>query len=164
MDNEILDRLLIDRAVGALDPDVETLLDDYLARNREIEERFLETAEVVKLSRTLLRSEGNATLPAFQVPHEFRSSRRRILPLQIVGAAAALLVSFFLGRQYPDNELPQSRQSIAVSVPVETHPPSEGMWTITRTRLSPKRPIRTTYWKWTSPVRQPEAVNQGEVL
>jgi len=164
MDEEVIERLLIDRAVGALDPDVEALLCDFLAGNREIDERYLATAEVVELSRTLLRSEDKATLPEFRAQHDFGAQRRRIVPLQIVGIAAALLVCFFMGRQFPNDDLPVSRPSIAVHVDAAQSKPSEGMWTIARTRIRPKAPIRSTSWRWTSPVRQPEPVNEGELL
>lgn len=164
MDKEIIDRLIIDRAVGVLDPDVEALLGDYLARNREIEERYLVTAEVIELSRTLLRSEDKTMLPDFRVPHQFEARRRRILPLQMVGIAAALLACFFMGRQFPNDGLPVSRPSIAFNVTAEQSTPKEGMWTIARSRMRPKAPIRATSWKWTSPVRQPEPVNEGELL
>jgi len=164
MNKEVIDRLIIDRAVGALDPDVETLLDDYLSQHQEIEDRFRATAEAVQLSRTLLRSEGDAPLPAFRMPDEFRSERRRIAPLQIVGIAAALLVCFFMGRHFPGNDRPVTRQSIAENTVDGQLKVNEGMWTIARTRMRPKPPIRSTSWKWTSPVRQPEPVNKGELL
>jgi len=164
MDKEVIDRLMIDRAVGVLDPDVEELLRDFLARNRDIEERYLATAEVIELSRTVLRSEDKTMLPDFRVPQEFEARRRRIVPLQIIGIAAALLACFFMGRQFPNDGQLVSRPAIAFNVAAEQSTPKEGMWTIARTRMQPKAPIRSTSWKWTSPVRQPEPVNKGELL
>jgi len=163
MDHDTLDRILMDRAVGELDADVEALLDDYLERNPAVQERYLETIETVRLSRSLLRSEDREGLPAFQVPREFVVSRRRMITLQTVGMAASLLICFFMGRQFADDTKPIVRMPIVAQNASERLESTKGIWSLSRYRMDSK-PVRESSWTWSSPVQQPKPLNQGELL
>lgn len=163
MDHDALDRLLMDRAVGELNADVEALLDEYLERHPATQEHYLETVETVKLSRSLLRSEDREGLPAFQVSREFVVSRRRMTTLQTVGMAASLLICFFMGRQFAENKKPIVRTPVVAQHMRERSESTTGIWSLSRFRTDSK-PIRESNWKWSSPVQQPKPLNQGELL
>ena len=161
MDKETLDRLLIDRALGALEPDVKELLDAYLQQAGVSADPYSETEDVVRLSRNLLKTEGEAVLPAFRGPKSVRNRQRQFVILQTTGIAAMLLIGFFIGRgRVADNE-PVSKCPVVVSV--ASAPSDSGIWSINRFRKLSTSNRRST-WKWTSPVRQPEPVNPGEIL
>lgn len=163
MNKETLDRLIIDRALGALDPDVETLLNDYLERAGISSEEHCLTHEVVRLSRNLLRTERDAALPAFRIPTPVRDRKRRLVVLQAAGVAAMLMIGFFFGRGYSGGSEPVSKRPLVVAVANEPSASGPGIWSINRYRkLSTSH--RPASWKWTSAVRQPELVNQGELL
>ncbi len=163
MDKETLDRLMIDRAVGALDADVETLLDTYLEQAGVSAEQYSSTCEVIRLSKDLLKTEGESVLPAFRGPKSVRNRQRQFVILQTTGIAAMLLIGFFIGRgRVADNE-PVLKCPVVVSVASAPSDSDSGIWSINRFRKLSTSHRRST-WKWTSPVRQPEPVNPGELL
>jgi hypothetical protein len=163
MDNETLDRLMIDCALGALTPEVEVLLGDYFARDSDAHKQFMATREAVRMSRDLLRTEDViGTLPFFGASNLMRVRRRHRMVLQGVGLAAALMTCFFMGRNFSERDRPERRPSIVSHVTAEPPASSPGMWSIASVQ-SPLKPIRTTHWKWTSPTRQPERITQGEL-
>ena len=159
MDKEILDRLLMDRALGALEPDVEALLEHYLAQHPDDSVRCRETEDLVSLSRDLLRSTPPQSLPAMtSVP------LRRMKRLQPLGIAAALLVCFMMGRKFAGVQLDPVVPHPVVAVSGLEHPKESlsGIWSLRRETVQVRRPERSSRWKWTSPVRQPELLKQGE--
>lgn len=163
MNKETLDRLMIDRAVGALDSDVEDLLDDYLERTGVAAEQYSSTHEVVRLSRNLLQMEEETALPAFRVPKPIRNRRRRFIVLQAAGVAAMLMIGFFIGRGLSAGNGSMPKRSVVVTVTSSQPASDSGIWSIDCTRLR-SMPVRPSRWKWTSPIRQPELVNEGELL
>lgn len=161
MNKEILDRLLIDRALGALDSDTKALVDDYLAHHPDAQTQYEATCEVTELSRNLLREEGTEA-PPLRFPQKSTVRRRMIFP-NAVGLAASLLICFYLGKQFP------TQPSAPPPLPMTAHAENDsrddnmGIWSLKRFH-SPDRPVRSTQWKWTSPVRQPELIDKGELL
>jgi hypothetical protein len=91
--------------------------------------------------------------------------RRRIRLLQPLGIAAALIVCFMLGRQFAGihSEPVVPRPVVAVSGSDYPKRPPSGIWSFRREPVPVGRPERTSRWKWTSPVRQPELLKQGEL-
>jgi hypothetical protein len=164
MDAITLDRLLIDRALGALEPDVEVLLDEYLSRHPADADRLAVTGETVALSRKLLRTEERAALPDFRSFQEPASRRRGILVFRTVGIAASLLFCFLLGR-YSDSSGPEAvRPPVVVHVdPAPEKDGGGGIWSLKRV-AGGARPVRPSRWEWVSPVRRPEFVEQGETM
>ncbi|MBN2161980.1 MAG: hypothetical protein JXR25_16615 [Pontiellaceae bacterium] len=163
MDKDIMDRLLMDRALGVLDPDVEALLEYYLARHPDAADCDRKTAELVSLSREVLRADGEReALPACpSVP------RRRMVLLQPLGIAAALAVCFLIGQQFA--AVPPSGEVASTAVPVSSRmddviAPSTGIWSLRREAAPARRTERLTRWKWASPVRQPKVCKQGDEL
>jgi hypothetical protein len=164
MDEEILDRLMIDRAVGALDPDVEALLADYLKQAGISEEEPSLTCEVVRLSRNLLKTEEGAVLPRFRISQLVRKRHRRWVVLQTASVAAMLMIVFLMGRRHVVDNGPVPMRPVVTSVVTDPSTSGSGIWSINRFRkLSPSY-RSSSRWNWTSSVRQPEPVSPGELL
>ena len=100
MKQEILNRLLIDRSLGALAPDVAALLEAYLEREPADSEAAAEIEESVRLARKALEGGPAVQLPPLkmlplpeQPPAEHRR-RRAWWPAEL---AAALVLGIGLG-------------------------------------------------------------------
>ena len=57
MNETFLDALLIDRALGALPPETEALLEAYLVQNHELMNELDKTVETVSLARNAFKEE-----------------------------------------------------------------------------------------------------------
>jgi anti-sigma factor RsiW len=96
MDDQTLDRLLTNRAVGQLDDDVAELLSDYLAEHPELQERAGPIEQTVQLAERAFQEYDSCELPPLdrlRVDKSRRLSHRSKLLLQAGTVAAA----FFLG-------------------------------------------------------------------
>jgi len=95
MNNEILERLLIDRAMGQLSEDVEALLSVHLASSPAGRELAEEIAATVSLAAEVFPSARIATPVPSPIPRLIESDRiRRFLALAasfVVGAGFAFL-------------------------------------------------------------------------
>ena len=161
MNNTALDTLLIDRALGALTPEMEMLLDAYLAQNPEVSGELERTFDTVNLVRDALKEESTVSLPEFLAPIRIRQRKIRRYTLQVAGMAATLVIGVFFGQYHMDSSLtsvPSPTYAVAESEPV---PKATGIWSITPDRH--RRPTRQpSNWKWHSPVQQPRLVNRGD--
>jgi hypothetical protein len=99
MNEEVLERLLIDRALGALAPDVESLLTDYLAARPQASGEAAELERVVRQSAAALKQPGRVIpLPrklqtARWVGNALRFRQRLALAASfVVGAALAAVL------------------------------------------------------------------------
>ena len=94
MDAEVLERLLMDRALGALTPDVESLLGAYLASDPATAARGSEFETAATAARRVLGSALPAKLPPFPAVglQKIEQSRRRLIRLRNVAGIAAALV------------------------------------------------------------------------
>lgn len=88
MNKESLERLLIDRALGQLSPDVEELLVEQLAQNRDMARTAEEFTAVVTLARALTKRPPLTI--TFRQP--FAALIRRERALRIVAMAASFAV------------------------------------------------------------------------
>jgi anti-sigma factor RsiW len=66
MNNEVLERLLIDRAAGELPPDVEELLEAHLLQHPAAREDAAQIGETLRLARLALAGQPAVMLPALQ--------------------------------------------------------------------------------------------------
>lgn len=158
-----LDALMIDRALGALSPDTEALLEAYLSQNPGMAMDLDRTADTVDLLRDILKEDSPVSLPEFQARDLYRRRRWRRGSLQAVGMAATLAIGLFLGR----SQMVKSSSSLTVpfAAVAEAEPASQtesGIWSMTPMRR-PKSITRSTSWEWYSPVHQPRYINKGEV-
>lgn len=161
MNGDVLDRLIIDHALGVLEPDVEALLIDYVSKHADMRSRSFLTQEVVPLTKEMLRADGSAGAHVFQEPKRRRAVLGRVFLIPAVGAAAALLIVFAGMQDEPERSPVKDKQSVAAVVPNVEPSPRLGIWS-TAERWETSRPRRSSRLKWTSPVRPPQLINQGE--
>lgn len=161
MNEDILDRLMIDHALGALEPDVEALLSDYLSKEAGTQSQFSSTHEVVQLTKELLRTDVNAGAHVFREPKRRRTELRRFILIPAIGAAAALMIIFTGMQDETEHSPAKKKQTVAVVVPNVEPSAGSGIWS-TVERWETPRPRRTSRLKWTSPVRPPQLINEGE--
>ncbi|MBN2702643.1 MAG: hypothetical protein JXR23_00390 [Pontiellaceae bacterium] len=162
MNEDILGRLMMDHALGTLEPDVEALLNDYLSKHADMQSQSSSMQEVVQLTKELLRTEEGAVGHVFREPHSRKVLPRRLILLPVIGAAAALMIIFT--SMQDNSELPptKKKQTVAAVVPrIETSAVGSGIWSTAQRWETPK-PRRTSRLKWTSPVRQPEWIDLSD--
>ncbi|HTS19736.1 MAG TPA: hypothetical protein VMP11_19325 [Verrucomicrobiae bacterium] len=89
MKPDVMERLLMDRALGRLDPDVDALLADYLAKDASASDQSRELEAVVHLAREATRQPRVAVVPPNQIG--------RILWRHRAEQTLALAASFVIG-------------------------------------------------------------------
>jgi len=100
MDREALDRLLLDRSLGALSSDVEALLAAQIETDPSAQQRWSEYASVTTAARQVLHSNTVSSLPPFpsaRIQGLERTRRQLVLFRRVAGLAAALVVGTVLG-------------------------------------------------------------------
>ena len=165
MKQEVLERLTMDRALDGLPPDVETLLDAYLAKEPEEAERTREINNTVTLARQALKSRRPVSLPPLKVvPLQSQATantahRRMIWPAQI---AAAFIVGLALGLTLLRQPASPHNQPVSMASAASDKTASEStFWSAQRlmNRLSTASPPRPPRLSWTSPVQKPQLNN-----
>ena len=164
IDREILERLLIDRALRELSPDAQALLEDYLAREPEASEEAEEIARTVDAARcALARSEE---VNSHSLPPLLLGKRGGIL--WRVGARAAVLAACLLIGVGVGLWFSQSKQVIETQVEIAwvgAEEESDGteeanrseIWSARRFYEAASRPARTKRARliWDSPTKMP---------
>ena len=98
MDSETLERLMLDRALGALPADCEALLVAYLESHPEAASACREIEQAVGLARRALAEEPTKPLPAFPADRLLRSGRSfRLWRTARVAAAVAASIAIGFG-------------------------------------------------------------------
>ena len=88
MKPDILERLLMDRALGRLDPDAEVLLADYLANDPAAATQARELQETVHLAAEVMRSPA----PALEMPVQIHRLAWHHRAEQVLALAASFVV------------------------------------------------------------------------
>ena len=132
MDADTLERLIMDRALGALPADTEALLAAYLEHQGQATTQAKGFDQIVSLARQALAAAAPpaAALPPFPKAKFARAQRMRRLRLAAVQAAAlaaCVLVGFSVGgfgshRPSPSLPAPGGAQPVAI---VTIRPPAE---------------------------------------
>ncbi|MCK6482533.1 MAG: hypothetical protein HUU22_19065 [Phycisphaerae bacterium] len=106
MNPETLERLLLDRSLGALSTDAAALLDAYLARDADAVGRAAALVSTVDLARRALAdgASGGALppFPAARLRREAVVFRRWRAIGRVTALAACVLLGVFIGRSYFD--------------------------------------------------------------
>jgi anti-sigma factor RsiW len=89
MKPDVIERLLMDRALGHLGPDVDALLSDYLANNASTATQARELQSLVHLAREVVRQPVLAVEPRNQIP--------RLVWRHRAEQALAIAASFVIG-------------------------------------------------------------------
>ncbi len=166
MKSEMLETLLLDRALGELSPEVAALLDAHLAQNPDAARRAAELAGTLQLARAATAA------PVASAPHPLdvgrlrraqrtqRSAARRV---EIFRLAACLALGLGLGWLA---HAPQPRLEIAAATPHRATPlpavSPAGFWSVARivaeeqARRGTNDRNETRYaLRWESPTKQP---------
>ena len=88
MKPDALERLLMDRALGRLEPDVETLLADFLAANLAATTQAQELQDAVQLATEVVRS----PVPVAEMPNQIRRFIWRRRAEQVLALAASFVI------------------------------------------------------------------------
>ena len=88
MKPDVLERLLMDSALGRLDPDVETLLADHLAGDPAAATQARELQSMVRLATDVIRT----PLPAIELPGQIHRLVWRHRAEQVFALAASFVV------------------------------------------------------------------------
>ena len=181
---ETLERLLIDRALGALSPDVEALLASHLEGDRSASEDTQQLAVVVETARRALQGDA-PKLPPFPAEQLRRAQQRRRRAVVagggaafVAAVAAGLVLGAMLFSRPPHADAPKSAvgrpTSVVLTVDPEaggsdesaSEPPpavSDGFWSMRRwrERAASARHGETSSVRWDSPVKRPRF--RGEI-
>lgn len=165
MDGEVLDRLLMDRALGGLSPDVEVLLAAYLEQTPTAAARAGDYNAAADAARRVLRGDGPATLPPFPAVrlHRVAEARRRLrLVRHVAGLAAALVLGVGLGAGLFRAQAPRGGTVTPVGgdrpfAAADERPATGDFWSAARLyeRARHMRQTRSARWIWDSAVSRP---------
>ena len=153
MNKEVLERLLMDRAVGELPPDVEVLLEDHLDEHPEARKEAVAIGETVRLARQALAGQPAEVLPARE-PAWYRPSWAWGMAACFVGGLCLGLLGARGGKTQPavSASLPNGDRPMVTTVS------EPGFWSARRFRVglsaSSTKTERPVIWK--SPIRKPE--------
>ena len=163
MNDEILERLVLDRALDALPEDVEALLDDYLANNPAHAARLLQMEETVSLAKTAMKPPHALKLPPLKVTplpidHPKHNNARRFLrPLQM---AAAFILGIGLSSILLRHTAPMPPAPATVMASAESKPQASAssFWSAERLFKMDSKTDGPALPRlsWTSPVRKPQ--------
>jgi hypothetical protein len=171
MNEQVLERMLIDRSLGALPPDVDELLEAFLEHEPGHAHDARKFDETLMLARRALPKPRALPLPPLKVRALPQTSVKKNILRQVrwpVGIAAAFAIGFAMSlftrqverpaashRREPERSVVVVAQATAAA-PVDSAPTE--FWSAARIAgMAPKsaspQPPRLT---WTSPVRKPQ--------
>lgn len=170
MKPETLERILFDRSLGELAPDVEALLQDYLEDRPQAGHLAEEAEQTVTLARRAvgdgMESEESDLPPPSFLHSDGRVLRWRSRPRQWLGtaiAAAMIVLAFWLGTQSSAPTRPslargplEPRQRMATET-------TDGFWSVARLHqsMTPSAPQGRDTIRWRGPLTRPEIGEQS---
>ena len=152
MKNDVLERLLIDRAAGELSPDVQELLESHLEHEPAARREAAEIEETLRLARLALAGEKVVALPVPQPSWRVPSWAWAMAACFVCG----LSLGIFGARDRsaaPRTASVPSRETVAATPADET-----SFWSARRLRagMSPVTVKSENRVIWKSPVERPE--------
>jgi hypothetical protein len=168
MNEKILERLLIDRALGGLAPDVAALLEAYLDKDPGPAGLRREIDETVRLAGSALPRPPLRALPPPKFVAFPRRSRaaahpwRQWWPVELAAVfVAGLMFGLWSSRPpLPPASRPDPGQTIALQMPAGSESGTASFWSTARVaELQSKSPAPTpSRIAWLSPVRKPQLI------
>jgi len=161
--SETLERLLIDHAAGALEPDVGELLDAWLTHDPQAAATASELRETMDLAQQVLRRKRPEPLPPLQVRPAQPRRRWRLSRLLVHAACAA--AGFLAALAVADKVVvppspPVRIVRLAAEPPAREVAAASSFWTMENLYQprshSRSAPANRTRVIWTSPVKPPE--------
>lgn len=161
--SETLERLLIDHAAGALEPDVGELLDAWLIQNPQAAATASELRETMDLAQQVLRRKRPEPLPPLQVrpaPPRRRWRLSRLLVPAACAAAGFVAALAVANAIFPPPSPPVRIVRLPVEEPKRGVAAASSFWTMENLYQprshSRSAPANRTRVIWTSPVKPPE--------
>ena len=168
MNAETLERLLMDRALDGLSPDVEGLLAAYLERDVEAAARGREFSTAAATARQVLASGTGVSLPPFPAARirKLEQSRRQLRWVRnIAGVAASLLIGIGLGAAFSGQRAlvpggADTRLIVSdgvIQTVARAEPSADGFWSAQRLyeQRRATKPAASVRLIWDSPVSKP---------
>jgi anti-sigma-K factor RskA len=165
MNRELLERLAIDHAVGAMPPDTEQLFSECLRTDPQAAELVRSLEQTLALARDVTKGKAPHSLPAFPQSDLERAEiwHRRARKMVGIGAlAACLAIGLGLGRlSAPTAAKPGALSPVVVlkagQEPARAAGSEPGFWSVQRfrERSTPEVPGRSRPLIWHSPVAAP---------
>ena len=153
MNDEVLERLLIDHDAGELSPDVEELLENHLQQDPAARVKASELSETLQLARLALASESIVALPRRWSAWNRTTWAWRVAACLIcAGLIGLVAIRERQGSTRAANSVP-AREVAAAPAGDES-----GFWSAYRLHasVSSSRPNVADRILWKSPVRKPE--------
>jgi anti-sigma factor RsiW len=153
MKNEVLERLLIDRAVGELPPDVAELLGAYLLRDPAARKEAAQIGETLRLARLALAGQPEVRLTAPKPSWLAPNWAWRMAACFVCGLSIGIFT--MRGRNEPPRVIAAiPSQPVAAKTIVD----EPGIWSASRFRAAlPSVAVKAEdRIIWKSPVRKPE--------
>lgn len=166
MNAETLERLMLDRALGVLPPDCESLLAAYIEKDPQAAAAGREYAATVATARGALADAVPSKLPAFpaqRLTDAQRQYRTFKLARGVAGIAASLLIGFGIHAFFfsaSPNDSSRSDPIMVAQATVRNDEPTDagGFWSAQRlykrAEAAPQRPAKRLIWN--SPVTVPQ--------
>lgn len=159
MDREVLERLLMDRALGALTPDVVAVLDAYVAVDAAAAARAREFDAATLAARQVL---GPAMaevppFPAVRLARIDRTRRQLVLVRNVAGLAAAIVLGVMVGAWGFRRAGPVAGPTAVKASPQTAEVENGGFWSRDRWLAAAQaaRPSGHAALIWESPVERP---------
>lgn len=159
MDREVLERLLMDRALGALTPDVAAVLDAYVAMDAAAAARAREFDAAALAARQVL---GPAMaevppFPAVRLARIDRTRRQLVLIRNVAGLAAAIVLGVVVGAWGFKPVAPFAGPGVVQATSRTVAAESGGFWSRERWLAAAQaaRPSGHAALIWESPVERP---------
>jgi hypothetical protein len=160
VNDQTLERLMIDDALGALSPDVSELLAAYTATAARDPQRQ-GWQRVAAMAQQALLPRAVENIPAFPIRAIRFSQLRRAAALGL-SAAAALLLGLGIGMRLhsagPGEAAPPVAQTTAQTAPPATAGGVSDIWSSRRLVAAAldRKQSAAAPWQWSSPVGQPK--------
>jgi anti-sigma factor RsiW len=164
MKQEILDRLLIDRALDALSPEVAALLDEHLEKEPQHMHASQEINNTVRLAKLALARRQEMSLPPLKLLLLPEKAPLRVDPRhtwRLAELAAALILGIGLGLWAfrPGEPAVSKPEANRVGVTREVFDPAPSFWSMKRLASIGSRPssLQAPRLTWRSPAQNPQA-------
>jgi anti-sigma factor RsiW len=153
MNNEVLERLLIDHAVGELPPDVEELLEAHLLQNPEARKEAVQIGETIRLARLALAGQPAVPLSVLQPSWHVPNWAWRMAACFVCGLSIGIFAMHGRNESLRIAASNPSQEIAAITAADES-----GIWSARRFRasLSSVTVKAENRIIWKSPVRKPE--------
>jgi len=159
MDQETLERLMLDDALGALSVDASELLAAYARTLPGGDERLAGWQRVAATARAAMPSESAEALPPFPVRRTVSNPWRMVR--MGLSVAAVLAIGVAIGSWMPRGPGAPAQVAVVTQAIVAEMPSGGGVrdfWSTQRLLASAlgRKHESPSAWHWTSPITQPE--------